>query len=216
MAVAKKRCKYCKEYKPAADGKQLPIGWVCSLDHGFLLARLMQSKNNEKKISKALKSQAKKSPPKVKVKKVTTRELNKKDKRYQFKLTKSKIQQWVNHIRDAGLPCISCGTTKPDIQYCGGHYKTAGGFPELALNTLNISRQCNQRCNLRLSGNISGDKTSNGYTSGLIERHGQERVGLLNSHHENPRYDCDQLIKIRAYYARLIRDENKDDSTREF
>jgi len=144
------------------------------------------------------------------------RELKKNDRKHQFQLTKSVIQKWVNHVRDAGRPCISCGTEKPTIQYCGSHYKSAGGHSEIALDTRNIHRGCNRYCNKALSGNIHGNKTTKGYIVGLIERYDQAYVDWLDSYHESPNYSCEQLIEIRAFYSKLIRDNNPDDSDRPF
>ncbi len=206
----KRKCKQCPKW--TNDFIKTNVAVFCGVDCAYKFAKAKQEKEQARLIAKFKQSRTKQDKADKKAK----RELKNNDRKHQFQLTKSKIQHWVNHIRDAGKPCISCGTEKQYIQYCGGHYKTAGGFPELALNTLNIFRQCNFYCNRNLSGNISGNKTTQGYTAGLIERCGQERVDLLNSKHESPNYDCDQLIEIRAFYAKLIRDNNPDDSDRPF
>jgi hypothetical protein len=103
--------------------------------------------------------------------------------------------------------CISCGTTNPDIQYAAGHYKTAGGNPELALDPKNIHLQCNHRCNKMMSGNISGDKTTRGYTAGIIEWYGEEEgralIDYLTGHHEVRKYSHDELDTIRIEHNRL-------------
>ncbi len=204
------KCKFCskKVDKPFQAG----IYKFCQLDCAYKFARARQDKQRKRQQAKAKQSQAKED----KADKKALREFKRNDRKHQFQLTKSKIQHWVNHIRDFGLGCISCGTEKPTIQYCGGHYKTAGGHSEMALITKNIHKQCNQYCNMNLSGNIHGTKTTKGYIVGLVDRYGQDYVDWLDSHHELPRYDCDQLIKIRAFYSKLIRDNNPDDSERPF
>lgn len=212
MSNKKRRCTHCKEYSIVEDGALVPAGFFCSMPHVMEYANCKRDKQRAKQITKAKQAQVELS----KAGRKAAKELKQNDKRHQFKLTKSKIQQWVNHVRDAGLPCISCGNTKTTIQYCGGHYKTAGGFPELALNTLNIHKQCNRYCNMNLSGNLTGNKHSEGYTEGLIKRYGEKRVDLLNSRHVNPNYGCEQLISIRAFYSKLIRESNPDDSERPF
>jgi len=206
MSVKKRKCKQCSKWTEHFIKTNVAV--FCDVDCAYKFARAKQEKEQARLISKFKQSRTKED----KTAKKAARELKKNDRKYQFQLTKSVIQKWVNHVRDAGLPCISCGTVKQTIVYSGGHYKTAGGFPELALNTLNIHRQCNFHCNKNLSGNITGDKNSKGYTIGLVERYGQDYVDWLDSYHESTRYDCDQLIKIRAYYAKLIRDNNPDDS----
>lgn len=206
MPVKKRKCKNCGEYTETFV--KLKVGIFCSLESAYNFARDKQNQQRKRQQAKAKQSQAKQD----KADKKAARELKKNDRRYQFRLTKSKIQHWVNHIRDAGRPCISCGNENPNIQYCGGHCKTAGGHPELALDTRNIHKQCNQYCNLRLSGNISGNKTTKGYTVGLIERYGQDYVDWLDSYHEPKNYTCEQLIETRAFYSKLIRENNLDDS----
>lgn len=131
----------------------------------------------------------------------------------QFDLTKKQIQKWVNHVRDAGMPCISCSTTN-NVVYCGSHYRTAGGNQEIALDTRNIHRACNRYCNKALSGNISGNKTTHGYIVGLINRYGQEYVDWLDGYHPPKKYSCEQLREIRAYYAKLTREGIKTDDDR--
>lgn len=210
MAVAKRKCRNCGEY--TENFIKVPAGVFCSIAGALKFARTKQDQQRKRQQDKAKQSRAKAD----KADKKAVRELKKNDRKHQFQLTKSKIQHWVNHIRDHGLPCISCGNENPNIQYCGGHYKTAGGHSEMALITKNIHRQCNRYCNMNLSGNISGNKTTKGYTVGLIERYSQEYVDWLDSYHESPRYDCDQLIKIRAFYSKLIRDNNPNDSERSF
>lgn len=210
MANKNRRCTQCKEYSERDKGILCPAGWFCSINHARDYARATQDRQRTRQQVKLKQSQVKED----KASKKAAKELKKNDQRYQLRLTKSVIQKWVNHVRDFRKGCISCLTEKPTIQYCGGHYKTAGGHPELALDTRNIHKQCNQYCNLRLSGNISGNKTTKGYTVGLIERYGQEYVDWLDSYHESPRYDCEQLIKIRAFYSKLIRENNPDDSER--
>ena len=140
------------------------------------------------------------------------RKVNQDDYGHQFRLTKQVIQRWVVHVRDKDLPCISCGTESKTIVYAGGHLRSAGGHPELALNSHNIHKQCNFYCNCNLSGNLNGNKKSAGYIKGLIERHGQEYHDRLFEHREQPKITIDQLKEIRAFYSTLIRDENSDDS----
>jgi len=97
-------------------------------------------------------------------------------------------------MRDAGLPCISCGTTKPNIQYCAGHYLTRGGHPELRFHEKNVHKQCNQYCNLQLSGNISK------YRINLVEKIGLSEVEKLEGKHEAKHYTIDEIQAIKVKY----------------
>ncbi len=100
--------------------------------------------------------------------------------------------------RDKNLGCISCGTTKP-VQYCAGHYKTRGGHPELRFHPFNLNKQCNQYCNLQLSGNISN------YRPELIKKIGISQVQWLESKHEIQNLTIEDLIEIRQYYKEQLK-----------
>lgn len=210
MANSKLKCTFCKErFRPEeVEGKRTPAGWFCSINHAIEHSRAVRERQNKK----AIQSQAKKEKDNRKA----SRSLKDNDRKHQFKLTKEVIQKWVNHVRDSEFGCISCGTKKPNILYSGGHYRTAGGNPEIALESKNIHKQCLFNCNKNKSGNINGDKHSIGFKKGLIDRCGQKYVDWLESHHESNRLDCDQLRELRAYYNRLIREKKKTDEDRPF
>lgn len=102
--------------------------------------------------------------------------------------------------RDADLPCISCGTFDPNIQYCAGHYLTRGAHPDLAFEPFNVHRQCNRRCNLELSGNIVN------YRIGLLMRIGEEKVAWLEGPHEPKKYSIEDLKAMKAEYKQKLKD----------
>jgi hypothetical protein len=122
------------------------------------------------------------------------------DYSHQFALTKSMAQGLANDL-DRHLPCICCDTPRRGQQFCGGHFKTAGAHPELALDLRNIHGQTNKNCNEGKSGNISGDKHSHGYKRGLIIRYGQWIVDYLEAYHPPRKWTCEQLIEMRAEMA---------------
>jgi hypothetical protein len=109
---------------------------------------------------------------------------------------------WVR-ARDAGLPCISCGTTA-DIQYAAGHFRSAGGHPELRFEPLNVHLQCNRNCNMAKSGNLGS------YRVELIKRIGQEKVEWLEGPHEPKRYTIEDLKAIKAEYRAKTRELKRD------
>ena len=122
----------------------------------------------------------------------------------QFDLTKKSAQRLANRL-DQHLPCICCSVPRGSAQFCGGHFKTAGAHPELALDLLNIHGQRNFHCNQQKSGNIEGDKHSHGFKRGLVVRYGQWIVDYLDSYHPPRKYTCDELIALRAEYRAEIR-----------
>jgi Bacteriophage Lambda NinG protein len=108
--------------------------------------------------------------------------------------------------RDAGLPCISCGTFEA-VQWHAGHYLTTAARPELRFNEDNVHRQCSQ-CNKHKSGNVSA------YRVGLIERIGLARVEALEGPHPPAKWTREQLIEMRTTYASKARNSELTGRTR--
>lgn len=101
-------------------------------------------------------------------------------------------QAAVNHlvrVRDAHLPCISCGRMH-EGQWHAGHYRSTGAAPNLRFDLRNIHKQC-APCNTHLSGNLIE------YRKGLIERMGQEVVEALESDNTPRHYTNDELDQIK-------------------
>ncbi len=132
------------------------------------------------------------------------REFQRNDYRRQFALTR-KAAQRLGNLLDADKPCICCGRPRDGAVFCGGHYKTSGAHPELALSLINIHGQENVNCNMHLSGNISGTKGAKGFKAGLVERYGQEFVDYLESYRPTRKRTCEELIALRAEYSAEIR-----------
>ena len=118
------------------------------------------------------------------------------------KAAQDAFNAWVRE-RDAGQPCISCGTTA-DVQYCAGHYRTVGACPELRFEPLNVHRQCNKNCNLEKSGNIVE------YRIRLVKKIGAEQVAWLEGPHEPKRYSIDDLKAIATEYRAKLRELKKE------
>lgn len=180
------RPKECKN--PACKTKFVPqrLGQaVCNYACGLAIKDV-----NQEKARKALADVGRKELKAAK-EKIKTRAEHMKD-------TQTAFNAWVR-ARDAGLPCISCGTTA-DIQYAAGHFRSAGGHPELRFEPLNVHLQCNRNCNMAKSGNLGP------YRIELIKRIGQEKVDWLEGPHEPKRYTIDDLKAIKAHYRALTRE----------
>lgn len=115
-----------------------------------------------------------------------------------MKDTQQAFNAWIR-ARDAGQPCISCGTTA-DVQYCAGHYRTTGSCPELRFEPLNVHLQCNKNCNLSKSGNILG------YRPRLLEKIGAEMLAWIEGPHEAKKYTIEQLKAMTAEYRAKTRE----------
>ncbi|PRW85450.1 hypothetical protein C7A11_23305 [Pseudomonas simiae] len=118
-----------------------------------------------------------------------------------LKDTQQAFNAWIR-ARDAGQPCISCGTTA-DVQYCAGHYRTTGSCPELRFEPLNVHLQCNKNCNLSKSGNILG------YRPRLLEKIGAEKLAWIEGPHEAKKYIVEQLKAMTADYRAKTKELKK-------
>lgn len=101
-------------------------------------------------------------------------------------------QRYVNRyvvLRD-GKVCISCGTQRPDIQYCGGHFRSRGAASHLRFNLDNIHTQCNANCNMFKSGNIAN------YRPALIAKIGIDRVDALENDNQSHKWTIDEAKEV--------------------
>ena len=114
-----------------------------------------------------------------------------------LKETQAVFNEWVR-LRDADLPCISCGRHHQG-KYDAGHYRTVGSSPALRFEPLNCHKQC-VPCNNHKSGDIVN------YRINLVHRIGAEKVDWIEGPHEPQRYTIEQLKEIKAHYRALIRE----------
>ena len=105
--------------------------------------------------------------------------------------------------RDAGKPCISCGTplsNEPNT-YDAGHYRSVGSAPHMRFVEDNCHGQC-KHCNNFLGGNHVE------YRKCLVARVGLRSVELIEADTILRKYSHEGLIEIARHYraeARRIR-----------
>lgn len=142
----------------------------------------------------------------------------------QLKLTQNVFNRMIKlerykELLDAGeIPqCISCSKVAKVYvlgEFCCGHLKTVGAHEELRFNTLNVEFQCNRYCNKGLSGNLSGNKNTQGYLEGLKSRRGEaefdRRMKYLERNHPNFTRDAKQLKVVRRWCAARTRQLEKE------
>lgn len=162
------RCKICKvKYEPKYFNQKTCEDWVCM--------QLWIKKEKERKWKKEKKERLER----LKTHKDYVQELQKTFNAF--------IRQ-----RDKHKPCISCG--KPLIgKFDAGHYRSAGGNPELRFDEDNVHGQC-VRCNQHLHGNLID------YRIRLIQRIGQDVVDRLEGPQKPKHYTIDQLKGLKTYY----------------
>ena len=105
-------------------------------------------------------------------------------------------------LRDAHLPCISCGTTS-DVQFAAGHYRSRGSSSHLRFNHDNLHKQCNRHCNMALSGN------QRNYRIGLIVKIGLDRVELLENDNTPHKWTVEEAKAVISQHKLLVKELEK-------
>ncbi|MBC9743266.1 recombination protein NinG [Pseudomonas syringae] len=154
---------------------------------------IIDAPRNQAKARKAL-AQVERSEIKARKEKLKPRSDHMRD-------TQTAFNAWIRE-RDAGQPCISCGTTA-DVQMCAGHFRTVGSCPELRFEPLNVHLQCNRNCNMGKSGNLLG------YRPGLLAKIGAEALAWVEGPHEPQKYTIQELKALTAKYRALTRELKK-------
>lgn len=101
--------------------------------------------------------------------------------------------------RDAGKPCICCGSTETRVDghrahgWDCGHYRSVGSAPHLRFDERNAHRQ-------KVACNRYGAGRAVDYRIGLIARIGLEAVEALEADKEPRKWSIDELIAIKATY----------------
>jgi Bacteriophage Lambda NinG protein len=101
-------------------------------------------------------------------------------------------------LRDAALPCISCGYDGSSRQWHAGHYLSQGGHSQLRYDERNVHKQCSI-CNNHLSGNLAE------YRKELINRIGLAEVEALESNKQTKRYTAEELKEIIERYKQKVK-----------
>lgn len=120
---------------------------------------------------------------------------------------------WVR-LRDADLPCVSCGETDPPMlpggQWDAGHFLGRGAYPELAFEPLNVWKQC-KSCNAG-SGKFAhkARTVAQKYEEEILIRIGPEKLAWLKGPHEPKKYKCEDYDEIEATYKAKCKELEKE------
>ena len=174
-----RRCKLCK-CKTA--GLIINLNAFCSLDHAIEWA------NDANRKRAARKKESKRHK----------REYYENDKQHWERKARMACHAYIR-MRDAGLPCVSCGTTE-SVQYAAGHYRPSGVNSKLRYDERNIHKQCNRYCNKGMSGNLTK------YRAGLVARIGEAAVAELDANHETKRWTLEELKEVHRYYTEKLKE----------
>jgi len=179
-----RKCRVCQtKFQPTYNSLQAVCGAIeCAITHG---------KKLKKKVAKQAHRELKQV---VKIENLS----------YQHKLTKDvfnklrKLEEF-EWFRERGIEpyCISCGKTKMD--WCCAHFMSVGHQGNLRYDRMNTYLGCNRYCNMGLSGNIEGNKTTHGYKKGLIMRFGEEEGQRIIDY-------CETTTEIKKWHWKELKD----------
>lgn len=195
MANRKRKCKRCGEYRDAESGVQLPAGFFCSKEHAIEHGLEASRKRTERLRAKAVRAHEQEA--KNAAKRDRERRMEVKPLSYWMKRAQNVVNRYVR-VRDANLPCISCGRP-PEWggQWHASHFRSVGAASNLRFNLKNIHKSCSI-CNSHLSGNIMH------YRPALIEKIGYSEVERLESDNSIKKYSVEYLKKIERVFKKKI------------
>ena len=189
-----KKCRVCRDlFLP-----MLPLARVCGPFCALTFARSQRGKAEKIEAVKERKADA------------ATR-LDRKSRGKWLAETKTALQQ-TRRLEELakGRGCMSCkrsreeveaGAWRPGGYWDGGHFKSKGAHPELALEPLNIWLQC-KSCNAGSSKYARKGRTVNAnFETNLIEAEGQALVDWLNGPHALKHYEIADLEVLKKECA---------------
>ena len=182
-----KRCANCKaHYLPGPNAQ--PFEKWCSIDCAVALSRAAQDKARERKrLREAREHRERKIALKPRTKWLQEAQVA--------------FNSYIR-ARDAGKPCISCGTAEQErwraSHFDAGHYRSTGSAPHMRFNVFNCYSQC-VRCNRDLSGNAVE------YRKNLARRISVQRLFRVEHDQELRSFDIVYLRRIKSVFAKRAR-----------
>lgn len=135
------KCRYCSK-KLGNDFYQGGLSKYCNTEH--YIEQTIQNKNKLIDKGRKIQKAEQKKKDKAKLKELRSRS-------EWFDILQKLVNQYVK-IRDAGKPCCTCGTKKPNIKYDAGHFIPQKGSDPRRFELTNIHIQCSLNCNQHGSG----------------------------------------------------------------
>lgn len=184
-------CTGCKQRFPRETMISPVVGKFCTIDCAMSYARAKQDKARATKEAKVRRE----------YKEVTTslkKAYSATDVRHNLKLTQAAFNKFIR-LRDRNEPCISCDQSQHQGRRHASHYRSVGACSVLRFNEANVHASCAQ-CNSMKSGNITE------YRIRLVKKIGSTKVDWLECQNQPRKYSCEELIELRAHYAKLNRE----------
>lgn len=174
------KCPICRQ--PATERFGLKL--FCGFEHAAEWAKTQQDKRKAKEKTEARRKD------REKLKSLKTRSEWLKDLQVVF-------NKYIR-LRDAGLPCISCGRNS-GAKMNAGHYLSVGAHPELRFDEANCHIQC-EHCNSYKSGNQAQ------YRPRLIAKVGQAEVDRLEGPQQQLKLTIEEIQELIAKYKTKVKE----------
>lgn len=184
ITLKPKKCRICRCTFTPISSMAIACSVQCAIEHSRKVAA-----QKEARVKREDRKSLRESLEKAKTRGTHLKELQ------------SAFNAWIR-LRDAGKPCISCGRHHKG-QLHAGHYRSVGSEPSLRFEPDNCHLQC-APCNTHLSGNLIP------YRANLIRKIGIERVEWLESKHEPRKYTLQEILEMKAFYRKLVRELRKE------
>jgi hypothetical protein len=184
-ALKPKKCRACgNSFTPISS-----MSKACSVPCAISLTE----KDKAKKAAKAKREENKSL--RAALEKVKTRGTHLKELQAAF-------NQWTR-LRDAGLPCISCGRPASwQGQWDAGHYLSRGSSPAIRFDPANVHKQC-LPCNRHQSGFLVA------YRVNLVKKIGLAEVERLEGPHLPLKLTIPEIVELKARYREKVREMKK-------
>lgn len=179
-----KTCRHCKQEFIPRVSLQRVCSLPCALEHS------KRSTKQRRSASEAL--QRKKDRETIQALKPKSKWLSE---------AQAEFNRYIR-MRDAHLPCISCGQSPYEGQRHASHFRSVAAAKHLRFNCWNVHASCAQ-CNSMKSGNVVE------YRIALVKKIGLERVEQLE-HDNKPRtFEIDEIKRVKEIFDKRAKHYKK-------
>jgi len=180
-SIKPKKCAACKTVFTPQRSMQKVCGPKCAADWSAKVAAQKAARANREE-RKSLREALEKA----------------KTRGTHLKELQAAFNAWIR-MRDAGLPCISCGRPASwQGQWDAGHFRSVGSNPASRFDPFNVNKQCGP-CNVHLSGNLIL------YRVNLIKKIGLAEVERLEGPHLPLKLTIPEIQEMKAFYRAEVR-----------
>jgi hypothetical protein len=193
LKIKPKKCKQCRELFTPLRPLQMVCGAPCAIAYG----------NKQKARKAALEAKKERAEIRERKEKLKGRKDWEKDAARWF-------NKWVR-LRDAHLPCISCGRT--ELNYLEawdcGHFRTVGSAKHMQFIEDNAHKQCSTDNRGSEKYIQKRERVAKAYEENLRLRIGNDRVDAVKNDNTQRHYTIEDFKDIKSKYKTLCQQLEK-------